>query len=148
AAAIQGGTGAFVGARGQCLIANVGARFASITEDPANRRSLGGQPEPAIRHNICQVIPEFRPEIEAVYHADFTPVTVDKPARKGETLIILATGLGATGPAVDPGQPFPAVAQGARIVNSPVNVSVNGKSTGAVNALGWPGLIDAHRVDF
>ncbi|PWU04655.1 MAG: hypothetical protein C5B51_16370 [Terriglobia bacterium] len=148
AAAVQGGTGAYVGATGQCLIANVGARTASITEDPANRRSLGGQPEPAIRHNVCQVTPAFRPEIEAVYHADFTPVTAAKPARKGETLIALCTGLGPTRPGVDPGQPFLPIAQGAHLVNSPVYVTVNGASATVVNALGWPGLVEAYRVDF
>ena len=137
-----------MGATGQCLIANVGARNASMTEDPANRRILGGQPAPAIRHNVCQVIPAFRPEIEAVYHADFTPVTAGKPARRGETLITLCVGLGATRPAVDPGQPFSPFAQGAHLVNSPVSVTVNGSSAKVVNALGWPGLADAYRVDF
>ena len=106
-----------MGSSGECLIANVGARNASMTEDPANRRNLGGQPEPAIRHNICHVIPAFRPEIEAVYHADFTPVTADKPARKGETLIALCSGLGPTRPGIDPGQPFPPIAQGVQLVN-------------------------------
>jgi hypothetical protein len=148
AAAVQGGTGAFLGASGECVIANVGARTTSITEDPANRRSLGGQPEPAIRHNICHVIPAFRPEIAAVYHADFTPVTAGKPARKGETLIALCTGLGPTRPSVEPGQPFPLIAQGVQVVNSPVTVAVNGGSARVVSAFGWPGLVDAYRVDF
>jgi hypothetical protein len=148
AAAVQGGTGAFVGATGQCLIANVGARTTSITEDPANRRNLGGQPEPALRHSICQVIPAFRPEIEALYHADFTPVTADAPAKKGETLVALCTGLGPTRPAVDPGQPFPAIKDGARTVVSPVAVNISGRPANVINAIGWPELAGAYRVDF
>jgi hypothetical protein len=147
AAAVQGGTGPFVGATGQCLIGNVGARQASIQEDPANRRSLGGQPDPAIRHNICQIIPAVRPEIEAVFHPDFTPVSVDKPGQRGETLILLSTGLGVTRPAVEPGQPFQPLAQGPDLVTLPVHVNVNGKPADEINALGWPGLVDAYRVD-
>ena len=83
-----------------------------------------------------------------MYHADFSPVTADKPARKRETLIALVTGLGPTRPGVDPGQPFPPIAQGLQIVNSPVFVSVNGESATVTNALGWPGLLDEYRVDF
>jgi uncharacterized protein (TIGR03437 family) len=148
AAAVQGGTGAFAGATGQCLIANVGARTASITEDPANRRILGGQPEPAIRHNICQVTPAFRPEIEALYHSDFTPVAADKPARKGETLIALCSSLGPTRPGVAPGQPFPPLEQATNWVNSPISVSLNDKPARVIYAFGWPGLVDGYRVDF
>lgn len=147
AAAVQGGTGSYVGATGQCLIGNVGARQASVQEDPANRRNLGGQPAPAIRHDVCQIIPASRPEIEAVFHSDFTPVTTDKPARRGETLILLSTGLGATRPAAEPGQPFPPFDQGLALVTSPVQVNVNGKAATSINALGWPGLVDAYRID-
>src|SRR5262249_44038002 len=124
------------------------ARNTSITEDPANRRSLGGQPAPAIRHSVCQVIPAFRPEIQAVYHADLTPVTMDKPAQKGEKLAALCIGLGSTRPGVDPGQPFPPMEQVVQTVNSPVSVVVNGGSTQAASAFGWPGLADFYRVDF
>ena len=148
AGAIQGGTGAFVGATGQCLAGYAGARIASIQEDPANRRTLGGQPNPPIGHILCQLIPAVRPEIEAAYHADFTPVTPDKPAHKGETLILLATGLGATTPGVDAGQPFQPFGQGVQSINSPVTVVVNGTAVSAINALGWPGLVDIYRVDF
>ncbi|MBV8728663.1 MAG: hypothetical protein JO336_02525, partial [Acidobacteriia bacterium] len=66
----------------------------------------------------------------------------------GETLILLATGLGATTPGVDAGQPFPPISQGVQTVNSPVTVVVNGTAVSAINALGWPGLVDIYRVDF
>lgn len=47
-------------------------------------------------------MPAARPEIEAVYHADFSPMTTDKPAVEGETLITLCTGLGPTLPDLTP----------------------------------------------
>jgi uncharacterized protein (TIGR03437 family) len=37
--------------------------------------------------------------------SDFTRVTAAKPARSGETLTLLASGLGPTRPGVDPGNP-------------------------------------------
>ena len=150
--AIIGGTGAFLGARGylgQAVNADtVTIRSASITEDPANRRRFGG----GRNFFVLQVIPMVRPEIlpgssgPAVFHADFSPVTADKPARAGEVLIIKASGLGPTVPGVNPGQPFPLDVSQA--VNSPLDVSVNGKPAQVVNAIGWAGLVDTYRVDF
>lgn len=60
----------------------------------------------------------------------------------------MALSLGPTRPAVDPGQPFPAISEGARVVISPLAVNINGRPVCAINALGWPGLPDAYRVDF
>ena len=150
--AIVGGTGAFLGARGQWGQAvtpqTIAVRQASITEDPANRRSNGGG---RVKF-VLQVIPMSRPEIvttssgPAVFHSDFSPVTAAKPAKAGEVLITRATGLGPTRPGVNPGQPFPADATPE--VNSPVAVSVNSQSANVVNAVGWPGLVDTYRIDF
>lgn len=148
--AITGGTGAFLGARGQL---NGGGpptnRNASVREDPAQRRVNGGGKGVYYVH----VIPMTRPEIvitangPAVFHgADFSPVTVAKPAKAGEVLIAMATGLGPTRPGVDPSQPFPA--NPLQVVNSPVEVMVNDQSTGTINAIGWPTLVDVYRVDF
>jgi uncharacterized protein (TIGR03437 family) len=150
--AITGGTGAFLGARGtQGQIVTpqtIAARTASIQEDPANRRSIGGG---TVRF-VLLVIPMARPEIltgaagPMITHADFSPVTPARPGKAGETLIVKATGLGPTVPAVSPGQPFPLDAPQA--VNSPVGVSVNGKPAEVINAIGWPGQVDTYRVDF
>jgi hypothetical protein len=148
--AITGGTGAFLGVRGQAadggvIIAN---RNASVKEDPAKRRVNGGGKASA----VLQLIPMSRPEIVAttsgvaIFHADFSPVTAAKPARAGEILIARTTGLGPTRPAVDPGQPFPTDVL--LEVNSPVDVTVNGKSADVLNKIGWPGLVDTYRVDF
>lgn len=151
--AIVGGTGAFLGARGevvqraQALEPNP-PRAASVAEDPANRRTNGGGKIQYYLH----VIPMYRPEIAAVgtgpavFHADFSPVTATKPAQAGEVLIVRAMGLGPTVPGVDPGQAFPSEVQVA--VNSPVEITMNGQSAKVINAIGWPGLVDTYRIDF
>ena len=96
--AIAGGNGAFLGARGQLGQAStsqtVGARTASIAEDPAYRRVNGGG---RLRY-VLHVIPMSTPQIvitgdgPAVYHTDFSPVTAAQPAKAGEVLIVKATG--------------------------------------------------------
>jgi hypothetical protein len=60
-AAIVGGTGAFLGARGQAgetLAGQVPGRNASVTEDPANRRAHGG----GRRSFVLELIPPFGPK--------------------------------------------------------------------------------------
>ncbi|MBI3470115.1 MAG: hypothetical protein HY013_02010 [Candidatus Solibacter usitatus] len=101
---------------------------------------------------MLTLIPMYVPQIAitgsgpAVFHADFSPVAEAKPARAGEVLIVRATGLGPTRPGVDPGQPFPL--DPFQEVNSPVELSVNGKPAEVINRIGWPGLVDTYRVDF
>ena len=150
--AVTGGTGAFLGARGQAALAQgttlMTGRDASVAEDPANRRSNGG----GQRRFILHLIPMSRPEIvidpsgPAAFHADLSPVTAAKPAKAGEALIVKTTGLGPTRPGVDPGQPFPTDAL--QKINSPLEVIVNGQSSVVINKVGWPGLVDTYRVDF
>src|SRR5438552_2346960 len=147
--AITGGTGAFLGARGQMGFSqSAGIRIASVSEDPANRRLNGG----GTSRHLIQIFPMSRPEIgstatgPAIFHAHFSPVTASKPAKAGEVLIVRATGLGPTRPGVDFGQPFPSDAL--QQVNSPLVVLVNGQQAGVANAIGWPGLVDTYRVDF
>src|SRR5262249_32344877 len=123
-AAIVGGSGAFLGMRGQAstttaLPGATGIRQSSVTEDPVNRRSLGVRQ----RRIVFPLRPFERPEVVAVFHSDFTPVNASRPARVGETLIVSATGLGPTLPGVGPCQPFPA--SPLQVVNSPLDVTVN-----------------------
>jgi hypothetical protein len=151
---VTGGTGAFLGARGQ-----VGSedpppgvsiqRSASMTEDPANRRRNGGGTQRWVIH----LIPMERPEIAmlpagpAITHSsDFSLVTGSKPATAGEILSLFATGLGPMSPGVDPGQPFPSIPPA--IVNSPVQVTVNGKAAEVLSAVGFPGAVDGYQVNF
>ncbi len=150
---ITGGTGAFLGARGQMSVAPAPPgvaiqRNASMTEDPANRRRNGGGTWRWIAHLIPMSTPQVVTNAAgpAVFHADFSPVTAARPARSGEVLMVQATGLGPTVPGVDPGQPFPTAAH--LPVNSPLAVTVNGQEAEVVNAIGWPGLVDTYRVDF
>lgn len=148
--AVLGGTGAFFGVRGQGKEANViaGRAFASVTEDPANRRLHGGR---AVRYTL-QLVPLERPEFASstnnpgIFHSDFSPVTASAPARRGEVLIAAATGLGPTLPGKGPGTPFPA--EILQEVASPVLVLVNGTAVHASNQVGWPGTTGTYRVDF
>jgi len=67
----------------------------------------------------------------------------------GEWLILSATGLGPTRPRIDPGKPFPRWVSGKEhLVNSPVEVIVNGKAAQVISAIGWPGQTNVYRVDF
>lgn len=154
--AIVGGTGAFLGARGQTGNAAQGLgsaqipiRAASITEDPANRRINGGG------HVVftAYLIPMEQPQIvltgggPAVTHSnDFSLVTASKPAAAGEILSLFATGLGPTLPGVAPGQPFPS--SPLAVVNSPVAVTVNGEVAQVMSAVGYPGAADGYQVNF
>ena len=83
----------------------------------------------------------------AVTHSsDFSLVTASKPAAAGEMLSLFVSGLGPVTPGVDPGQPFPSIPLA--IVNSPVEVIVNGKSAQEVSAVGYPGAADGYQVNF
>jgi hypothetical protein len=153
--AVAGGTGAFLGARGQWSFKEAlgGAnRSVSMTEDTANRRTHGG----GRRRDIIQLLPMSWPEVmadrtgPAIYHSsDMSPVTSAAPTRVGEWLILRATGLGPTRPGVDLGKPFPQWEAGKEhIVNSPVEVEVGRRATEVRNAVGWPGMVNQYRVDF
>jgi uncharacterized protein (TIGR03437 family) len=147
---IVGGTGAFLGTRGQAGVIDLGSpRQASVVEDPANRRINGG----ARRSYMLQLVPMFVPQImttatgPAVTHSsDFTLVTATKPATAGENLSLFATGLGPTRPGVDTLAPFPSSPLVA--VNSPIEVAVNGKPAEVLAAVGFPGAVDGYQVNF
>ncbi len=152
--AIVGGTGAYLGMRGQfesgpTIPGAVATRSASVREDPAKRRINGGGRAIFLLH----LIPMSRPEITitpngpAVVHAgDFSQITAAKPAAQGEILSLFATGLGPTRQVLDPGQPFPA--SPLQTVNSPVEVTVNGKPAEVLSAVGYPGAVDGYQVNF
>jgi len=141
---ITGGTGAFLGVRGQAGLggATDTGRIASMTEDPAYRRINGG----GARRYLFHLLPMERPEIVNVWHSDLTPVTTAKPARADEVLIVSARGLGPTRPGVDPGVPFPS--SPLQIVNSPIDLAVGGQPVEVLNQIGWPGEQNLYRVDF
>jgi hypothetical protein len=145
---IIGGTGAFLGARGQVSGTGGAAREASMAEDPANRRTNGGGAFPFIIHVIPMSTPQIvtTPGGPAVVHSsDFSLVTASKPSVAGEVLSLFATGLGpAVGVAIGP--PFPLNPPAA--VSSPVAVTVNGKPADVLGAVGYPGAVDGYQVNF
>jgi uncharacterized protein (TIGR03437 family) len=150
---ITGGTGAFLGVRGQMGVAAnppgvAVQRAASMTEDPANRRLNGGGTQRWVVHLIPMSAPQIVTTASgpSVFHSDLSPVIAAKPAKAGEVLIVAATGLGPTVPGVDPGQPFPT--DSLFQVNSPVDVTVNGRPAEVISNIGWPGLVDTYRIDF
>ncbi|MBL8292639.1 MAG: hypothetical protein JNN08_12425 [Bryobacterales bacterium] len=153
--AVVGGTGAYLGVTGS--MGNVaGARpapapyrgNASVTEDPAERRNIGGG---QTRRDIVMLIPRERPEVASdssgpiIYHTDFRRVTAENPAVRGETLILKVSGLGPTRPNLSPEQTFPTDSN--YIVNSPIEATVGGESVEVINKLGWPGTANLYRVD-
>ena len=148
AMAIVGGTGAFMGARGQMaarLNSVIAARpvpTRSATEDPSQRRTLPS----GTSATRLYLIPAVIPAIQSAMHSDFTPVTSINPAKPGEVLIRRATGLGPTAPPTDYGAVFPS--EPLAIVNSPVEVQIAGREVAPVNKVGWPGTTDTYRVDF
>jgi hypothetical protein len=152
ATAITGGTGAFLGIRGQAGFSRFNvdgrvARVASASEDPASRRTRTS----GARTWLLDLIPMSTPNVlttatgPAVFHADFSPVTFTRPAKAGETLILMAADLGPTRPSVDRGAAFPL--QPLVEVNSPVEVTVGGKPARVTNQIGWPTLTNVYRVD-
>jgi hypothetical protein len=146
---VTGGVGAFYGIRGQ-----MGAppaeprpdalpiRTASISEDPGRRRILGGGKLRTVFH----LIPAERPEVRSAYHEDFSPVTASSPARPGELLYIMASGLGPLTPGTTPSNsvafPNPPVS-----VNAPVEATVAGVNVPVITKIGWPGETNLYRVD-
>jgi hypothetical protein len=147
--AVIGGTGAFVGARGQAATIMNNHRATSTLENPINRRTFPS----GLWKMAIELIPMKTPEVllnssgpVVVHSNDFTPVTAAKPAHAGEVLTLLASGLGPTRPGVEPGQVF--TASPAQVANSPINVLVNGKPGDVLYAGGYPNTVDNFQVNF
>lgn len=148
---VTAGSGAFFGVRGYLQVTNTTPeRVTSACEDPSLRRVFAGGL--GNRRGTLYLIPLSQPKISlngntpAVVHADRSLVTSANPAKAGETLTLFATGLGPTRPGVDPGRPF--TLDPLQVVNSPVQVLINGSPTDALYAAGFPGTADEYWVDF
>ncbi len=147
--AVIGGTGAFLGARGQAATIMNNRRATSTFENPINRRIF-----PAGLWKLAiQLIPMRTPEVAltatgpAIVHSgDFSLVTAAKPAHAGEVLTLFASGLGPTRPGVDPGQVF--TDSPAQLASSPIDVLVNGKAGDVLYAGGYPNTVDSFQVNF
>ena len=146
--AIAGGTGAFLGARGQVEGSGGAGRAASMAEDPANRRLNGGNPNRYFLHIIPMSVPQIVTTAKgaAITHSsDFSFVNESKPAATSEILSLFATGLGPVRGVVT-GQPFPSDPPAP--VNSPLQVTVNGSPAEVISAIGYPGSVDEYQVNF
>jgi hypothetical protein len=146
---VTGGTGAFLGVRGQAATSIQTGRATSTFENPINRRTFPG----GIWKLVIQLIPLKTPEVLStasgpaiVHSADYSLVTAANPAHAGEILTLFASGLGPTRPGVDPGQPF--TASPSQIVSSPIDVLVNGKSGEVLYSGGYPNTADNYQVNF
>src|SRR5207249_4399821 len=121
----------------------------SVSEDPANRRNRNQ----GFNHQIIYLVPAEYPQVltggngPAVVHSrDYTPVTASNPAAVGELLTMVASGLGPTNPSVDRGQLFPS--DRLYVVNSPVDVLMNGANAEVLYAGGYPTTTDRYQVNF
>jgi hypothetical protein len=147
--AVIGGTGAFLGARGQGATISNTFRGTSTFENPINRRTF-----PAGTWSlVIQLIPLKAPEVVTtasgpviVHSSDYSLVTAAKPAHADEVLTLIASGLGPTRPGVDPGQLF--TASPTQIVSSPIDVLINGKSSEVLYSGGYPNTMDNFQVNF
>jgi hypothetical protein len=149
---VIGGTGAFLGARGQAGNSRtvLNARTASATEDPANRRANGGGG--MVRFVVC-LIPMTRPEIvvtasgpAVVHSSDSSLITPAKPAKPGELLTLYATGLGPTRPSLEPAAVFSA--DPLQVATSPIEVTIGGRPADVLYAGGYPGSSDGFQINF
>lgn len=78
--------------------------------------------------------------------SDFVPFSTGRPTAQGELLPIFATCLGPITLSLDPGEAFPATPPA--LVNSPVEVLVNGKPAELIGAVGFPGAVDGYQINF
>jgi hypothetical protein len=150
--AIVGGTGAYLGARGQVRGLGATGRAASMMEDPALRRETCHF-SPGSVHFVLRIIPMNAPEITAAAMGpliftgpNHSLVTEFNRAMGGHNVRLFATGLGPTFPDVDLEQAFPITPQS--VVDSPVAVTVDGSLATNVHAFGIPGTVNAYQVDF
>ncbi len=149
---VVGGLGGFLGDIGAHVggTTTVATRQASIAEDPANRRILGGGKMSVVFY----LYPKVRPAVmvtdsgPAVSHMDYSPVTKANPARPGETLILAATGLGPVKPDLLPPGAVTFSDSPYQEVNAPVTVVFNGKELPVISKVGWPGQKNLYWVDF
>lgn len=147
--AVVGGTGAFLGARGQAATIMNSHRATSTFENPINRRTFPS----GLWKMVVQLVPGTTPEVMLnsagpviVHSSDYSAVTAAKPAHAGEVLTLLASGLGPTRPGVDPGQAF--TASPAQVASSPIDVLVNGQVGDTLYAGGYPGTANSYQINF
>jgi hypothetical protein len=140
--AVYGGSGAFLGVRGQG--SNAGGSNYHVTlmkEDMAVRRTNSA----GLLKLDFFLYSANAPEIVGAFHADLTPVTIANPARAGETLTLQVRAHWPTNPPREPGAVFKA--DPLQVVPNFVEVMVNQFPAEVINRVGWPATRDQYRVD-
>jgi len=124
-------------------------REASATEDPANRRRLGGGGPVRIQFRL---IPFERPAIITVNGLpaitrsdDGETIGSSNPAAAGDTLTIYATGLGPVRPSADPGHPFGS--NPLSPASLPIEVTIGGIPAEVIYAGGYPGTTGSYQIN-
>jgi uncharacterized protein (TIGR03437 family) len=92
-------------------------------------------------------IPSTGLGVPAALHQDFSIVSRTSPARRGETIALFVTGLGAVNPAVPAGSAAPSDPL-SRITAEFVNVRVGGTNATVTYAGLAPGLAGLYQINF
>ena len=79
----------------------------------------------------------------AALHGDFEPVTTERPASPGDTILLYATGLGETSPSQVSGEP----AAGEAPVTGNVTVTIGGRSATVHYAGAAPGFVGLYQIN-
>lgn len=82
----------------------------------------------------------------ALFHSDWTRITPQHPARRGEAVISMMADLGDTTTPLPHDKPFPS--SPFLEVASPVEVRVDGQPAEVMQKIGWPEMVNRYRVDF
>jgi uncharacterized protein (TIGR03437 family) len=152
--AVTGGTGAWFGVRGETTNlmrlpeATTTFRNASASEDPANRRALGGGGPVRIQFRL---IPAQRPAIAVVNGAPAVTtngrlVDASHPAAAGDIVTLYATGMGPVRQPPNAGEQFGG--NPPPVIAVPVEVTLNGIAAELLYAGGYPGTTDGYQVNF
>ena len=124
-------------------------RNASASEDPANRRALGGGGP--VRIQFRGLIPAQRPAIAVVNGAPAVTtngrlVDASHPAAAGDIVTLYATGMVPVRQPPNPGEQFGG--NPPPVIAVPVDVTLNGIAAELLYAGGYPGGTDGYQVNF
>ena len=105
----------------------------------------GNGPSPAVFVDVVDAAPEifFYPVPAVLKNADFSLVSSANPARAGDALLVYATGLGQTGPALTTGG---LVLPGVLAYTTPVTATIGGKPANVIYSIAAPGFAGLYQV--
>jgi uncharacterized protein (TIGR03437 family) len=125
---------AATGTTARIVVVNGGQR-SNVAEVPLARSSPG-----------IFTIPSAGTGPAALLHADFTLVSAASPARRGETLLLYLTGLGAVTPSIPDGSAAPS--NPLSVVPGTVKVYVGGREAAVLYKGLAPGLAGLYQINF